>query len=96
MYKMNNPDPGTAIKVPAIKVTDTLTPATVLAGIRDRLGVKVSVTLIALGALPGMVMAQALPEKDAYVHEGVATCAASQCHGSAVPRVTRSSISTPI
>jgi hypothetical protein len=31
-------------------------------------------------------MAQALPEKDAYVHEGVATCAASQCHGSAVPR----------
>jgi hypothetical protein len=31
-------------------------------------------------------MAQALPEKDVYVHEGVATCAASQCHGSAVPR----------
>ena len=27
-----------------------------------------------------------LPEKDAQVHMGVATCAASQCHGSAIPR----------
>jgi len=27
-----------------------------------------------------------LPDKSAYVHTGVATCAASQCHGSAVPR----------
>lgn len=27
-----------------------------------------------------------LPEDDAYTHMGVATCAASQCHGSAVPR----------
>jgi hypothetical protein len=37
-------------------------------------------------AVPGLVGAQVLPEKDTYVHEGVATCAASQCHGSAVPR----------
>ena len=41
---------------------------------------------VTLCLLPGVLMAQALPEKDAYVHEGVATCAASQCHGSAVPR----------
>ena len=27
-----------------------------------------------------------MPEKDAQVHMGVATCAASQCHGSAMPR----------
>ena len=27
-----------------------------------------------------------LPQDDAYVHMGVATCAASQCHGSAIPR----------
>jgi len=27
-----------------------------------------------------------LPEKDAQIHMGVATCAASQCHGSAIPR----------
>ncbi len=27
-----------------------------------------------------------LPEDDGYVHMGVATCAASQCHGSAIPR----------
>jgi len=27
-----------------------------------------------------------LPDKDGNVHTGVATCAASQCHGSAVPR----------
>lgn len=27
-----------------------------------------------------------VPEKDGYTHTGVATCAASQCHGSAVPR----------
>lgn len=27
-----------------------------------------------------------LPEDDTHVHMGVATCAASQCHGSAVPR----------
>ena len=26
-----------------------------------------------------------LPQDDANIHEGVATCAASQCHGSAVP-----------
>ncbi|MCI0517964.1 MAG: cytochrome c family protein, partial [Woeseiaceae bacterium] len=39
-----------------------------------------------LAVLPGLAMAQALPQGDAYDHEGVATCAASQCHGSAVPR----------
>ena len=27
-----------------------------------------------------------LPENDASIHTGVATCAASQCHGSAIPR----------
>ena len=27
-----------------------------------------------------------LPEKGAQMHLGVATCAASQCHGSAIPR----------
>ncbi|HZL92051.1 MAG TPA: multiheme c-type cytochrome, partial [Vicinamibacterales bacterium] len=42
--------------------------------------------LLLLAMLPGAAMAQSLPQKDAYVHEGVATCAASQCHGSAVPR----------
>ncbi|MDH4048505.1 MAG: cytochrome c family protein [Gammaproteobacteria bacterium] len=36
--------------------------------------------------MPGLGMAQALPQNDRLVHEGVATCAASQCHGSAVPR----------
>ena len=41
---------------------------------------------IALLWLPGLLLAQALPQDDRYVHEGVATCAASQCHGSAVPR----------
>ena len=35
--------------------------------------------------LAGVSLAE-LPEDDAYVHMGVATCAASQCHGSAVPR----------
>jgi hypothetical protein len=43
-----------------------------------------SATILLL--LPGVVLAQALPQDDSYVHEGVATCAASQCHGSAVPR----------
>jgi len=32
------------------------------------------------------VSSAGLPEKDGYTHMGVATCAASQCHGSAVPR----------
>jgi len=27
-----------------------------------------------------------VPENDSYIHMGVATCASSQCHGSAVPR----------
>ena len=35
--------------------------------------------------LTGVTFAE-LPEKDGYTHMGVATCAASQCHGSAVPR----------
>ena len=34
--------------------------------------------------LMGVTFAE-LPEEDAYTHMGVATCAASQCHGSAVP-----------
>ncbi len=36
-------------------------------------------------AIGGMAFAD-LPEDDGYTHMGVATCAASQCHGSAVPR----------
>lgn len=35
--------------------------------------------------LMGVTLAE-LPEEDAYTHMGLATCAASQCHGSAVPR----------
>ncbi len=78
MYKMNKED----------RVTVTLSLTSLLARIRFLLGDKVTVTLssVTLCLLPGALMAQALPEKDAYVHEGVATCAASQCHGSAVPR----------
>lgn len=34
----------------------------------------------------GMYSFAELPQLSAAVHEGVATCAASQCHGSAVPR----------
>ena len=41
--------------------------------------------LIALLVLAAPAMAE-LPENDAYKHMGVATCASSQCHGSAVPR----------
>lgn len=47
---------------------------------------KMSKSAAILLLLPGVLLAQALPQNDAYVHEGVATCAASQCHGSAVPR----------
>ncbi|HSD69858.1 MAG TPA: multiheme c-type cytochrome [Woeseiaceae bacterium] len=36
--------------------------------------------------LPGVALPQALPQNDSYVHEGVASCATSQCHGSALPR----------
>ena len=42
--------------------------------------------LAALAVLLASVSAAELPEDDAYVHMGVATCATSQCHGSAVPR----------
>jgi hypothetical protein len=47
-----------------------------------------SLTVVAavLFLVPGPAIAQTLPQQDAYRHEGVATCAASQCHGSAVPR----------
>ena len=37
-------------------------------------------------ALASIVGAAELPDKAANIHTGVATCAASQCHGSAVPR----------
>lgn len=47
---------------------------------------KLNRILLGIYLLPGLALAQALPQNDAYVHEGVATCAASQCHGSAVPR----------
>ena len=33
-----------------------------------------------------VVNAAELPETDGRTHTGVATCAASQCHGSAIPR----------
>ena len=49
---------------------------------------KMSNTMIAALTLFLAVAASAaeLPEKDASIHTGVATCAASQCHGSAIPR----------
>ena len=81
MYKMNKTNLETKDRV-----TVTLSPASLLARIRFVLGDKVTVTLTFVLIAPGLALAQALPEKDAYVHEGVATCAASQCHGSAVPR----------
>ncbi len=43
-------------------------------------------SLAALGVLLVGVTVAELPQKDGYTHMGVATCAASQCHGSAVPR----------
>jgi hypothetical protein len=43
-------------------------------------------SLVALAVLLASVTSAELPEDDAYTHMGVATCAASQCHGSAVPR----------
>jgi len=46
---------------------------------------KMSRTSLALLAV-ALSAAAELPENDAYVHMGVATCAASQCHGSPVPR----------
>jgi len=42
-----------------------------------------------LAAVAALIVSGAqaqLPQDDAYVHMGVATCAASQCHGSAIPR----------
>ena len=49
---------------------------------------RILIVFAALGAASGLaVTAHAeLPENDGKVHTGVATCAASQCHGSAVPR----------
>lgn len=44
------------------------------------------ISLIALLALVASEVGAELPENDAYTHMGVATCAASQCHGSAIPR----------
>jgi len=46
---------------------------------------KMSRTSLALLMVGLSVAAAALPEEDENVHMGVATCAASQCHGSAVP-----------
>ncbi|MCJ7590416.1 MAG: cytochrome c family protein [Woeseiaceae bacterium] len=42
--------------------------------------------LAAVAVLLAGVTSAELPEKDGHTHMGVATCAASQCHGSAVPR----------
>ena len=39
-----------------------------------------------LALIPAFGWGQALPERDGHLHLGVATCASSQCHGSAVPR----------
>jgi len=46
---------------------------------------------ILVGAIVGLATASLIdaaeiPEKDALIHMGVATCASSQCHGSAIPR----------
>lgn len=46
---------------------------------------KMNKTLLALLLFTTATLAE-LPERDAHIHMGVATCAASQCHGSAVPR----------
>lgn len=43
-------------------------------------------SLAVLAALLCSAASAELPEKDGKMHMGVATCAASQCHGSAVPR----------
>lgn len=43
-------------------------------------------SLACLGLLLASSSIAELPQDDASVHMGVATCAASQCHGSAVPR----------
>jgi len=43
-------------------------------------------SLAALAVLLSGAATAELPENDGYTHMGVATCAASQCHGSAVPR----------
>lgn len=44
------------------------------------------ISLASLGLLLASSAIAELPQYDANVHMGVATCAASQCHGSAVPR----------
>ncbi len=43
-------------------------------------------SIAAVAVLLASLSSAELPEKDGYTHMGVATCAASQCHGSAVPR----------
>lgn len=47
---------------------------------------KNSAVLIVALALAAFATGADLPENAAAVHTGVATCAASQCHGSAIPR----------
>ena len=44
------------------------------------------VAVLAMSSLHALAAAAELPESDAHKHMGVATCAASQCHGSAIPR----------
>jgi hypothetical protein len=43
-------------------------------------------SLAVVAVLLASISSAELPENDGYQHMGVATCAASQCHGSAVPR----------
>jgi hypothetical protein len=43
-------------------------------------------SIAVLAVLLASIGSAELPENDGYQHMGVATCAASQCHGSAVPR----------
>lgn len=46
----------------------------------------ISTSVASLAILWFAASAAELPQNDGAVHSGVATCAASQCHGSAVPR----------
>jgi hypothetical protein len=87
MCKMNREDRVTEDRV-TVTLSNGAIPVLVKVSAIDKVTVTLSsVTLSSMIALlPAVLLAQALPEKDAYVHEGVATCAASQCHGSAVPR----------
>jgi len=41
---------------------------------------------VTASAVEGTALAVELPQNDASIHTGVATCATSQCHGSTIPR----------